>query len=243
MKLFDSCELSDAWHFGDCPDDVGRHDHVLYMLNFQLDIDTAFYTVDAPKYPLIIDSSTIFLKKSSRCIESVLRHPDVNRPYAKWSGIDVNMDPEMRTPKPFPTWWKEHYKFPSEGQRREFKMSPKQTRRVFQSEHRVCFSDTDEYKHTNYAAYVRFCCDSFSRNVIVGHYGTNFDVYETGLKTLQITYLKECKLGALLTVASWEDRDISKETFYFEMWHGSVLTATASMTFYNLLNTGKDSRL
>ncbi|XP_045208646.2 uncharacterized protein LOC123560542 isoform X2 [Mercenaria mercenaria] len=239
MKLFDSCEPSDFWPNQDEPKGP-VHDKVLYMLNYELEIDEALYTSDSPKFPLIIDNTVKYVKRASRFTETILRHPEVERPYVRCSGVDVNMDPETRKPKTFPLWWKEHFNFPTEGPKREFKIPPKPAK-VFSSEHRVYFSDTDENKHMNYTVYVRFCCDSFYENVLAGKYGASLDVYEIGVKKLQITYLKECNLGDILTVESWED-EFTKDTYHFEIWNGSDLSATVTISYYNFRN-GQSSRL
>lgn len=241
MKLFDSCELSEFWPFQD-QSGGPYHERVLYMLNFELEIDEALYTAETPKFPLIIDNHIKYVKRSSRLMESILRHPDVDRPYAKTSGIDINMDPETRKPKPFPSWWTDHYGFPQDGPRRDFKLPQKPKENVYSSKHRVYFSDTDENKHMNYTVYVRFCCDSLCENILSGKYGAGLNVYEIGLKKMQMTYLNECNLGDILTVESWED-DVTKYTYHFEMWNGTNLSATATLYYYNFLNKEKSSHL
>lgn len=241
MKLFDSCELSDFWPFRD--DAEGdHHERVIYMMTYELEVDRALYTPNSPKFPLYIDNTVKFVKRSSRCIESLLRHPEVDRPYARCSGIDVYMDPETRSSKPFPKWWKDHFNFPTDGSKQEFKLPQKPEVGIYKSEHRVYFSDTDENKHANYTTYVKFCYDSFCEHVLSKKYGNTLDVYEIGLKKLQINYLKEVKLGDIVTVESWED-GVVKDSYHFEMWNGPILSAVATMSFHNLLNTRRESRL
>ncbi|XP_045207950.2 uncharacterized protein LOC123559889 [Mercenaria mercenaria] len=241
MKLFDSCEIRDFWPIQEEPQGPA-HDKVLYILNYELEIDEALHTSDSPKFPLIIDNTVKYVKRASRFTEKKLRHPAVERQYARCSAVEVNMDPETRKPKPFPSWWKEHFNFPTEGPKREFKIPPKPEANVFSSEHRVYFSDTDENKHMNYTVYVRFCCDSFCENVIAGKYGVSLDVYETGVKKLQVSYLKECNLGDILTVESWED-NVTKDTYHFEIWNGSALSATVTISYHNFRNERQCSRL
>lgn len=241
LKLFESCDLNDFWPFQDDPQG-SHHESVIYSLNLELEIDEAMYRTDTPKFPLIIDSTFKYVKRSSRLVEYILRHAEITRPYARMSGVDVNMDPETRKPKPFPTWWSEHYNFPTDGQKSEFKLPLKPKENVFSSKHRVYFSDTDENKHMNFTVYVRFCYNSFCENVLSGKYGADFNVYEIGLKKLQITYLKECNLGDILTVESWED-DVTKDAYYFEMWNGADLSATVTMSYHNLSEKEKSSRL
>ncbi|KAL4229267.1 hypothetical protein ACF0H5_012307 [Mactra antiquata] len=234
MKLFDSCEISEFWPLIKDKFDTGEV-RVFYTLNFEMKVDYKFHLLETSKFPLILDTSVQFVKRTSRCIESTLRHPSLQTPYAVASHVDVNMDPISRVPIPFPAWWKEHFKFPDKGVRREFKLPPKSSVGVFTSQHRVEFSDTDENKHTNYTVYVRLAFNSMCENILSKRYGQSLDVYEIGLNTLQITYHNECGLGDTLTVSSWESKEAIL-TFYFEIHKSDVLCATLSMSFYNMLD-------
>ncbi|KAL4228956.1 hypothetical protein ACF0H5_011996 [Mactra antiquata] len=241
MKLFDSCEVGDFWPAKENESDSGEI-KVFYMLNYELKVDYKFHLLDSPKFPLILDTTVKYIKRSSRCVDMTLCHPSLQKPYAVASLLDVNMDPISRVPKPFPAWWKEHFKFPDKGERREFKLPPKPSVGVFTSQHRVEFSDTDENKHTNYAVYVRMAFNSMCENILWKRYGQDLDVYEIGLNTLQITYQNECGIGDTLTVSSWEGKE-AKLTFFFEIHNSDVLCATLSMSFYNMLDEKSFSNL
>lgn len=241
LKLFDSCEVGDFWHNKD--DKHGpSQDQVLFMLNCELEVDRALYEWESPKFPLVIDNRLVFVKRSSRAFENLLFHPERSKPYARFFTIDVNMDPQTRKPKPLPEWWKEHFRSPSDGDRREYELPPKPKEGVFSSSCRIHFSDTDENKHANYTSYVRYCFDHMCENIIFGKYGSGLDAYQIGLKKLQVTFLNECMLGDVLTIHSWQT-DSSENRFCFEIWNSTKMAATMSMELYNLLSKIGSSNL
>ena len=72
-----------------------------------------FYDIDSPKYPLVMDMTHDYLRRTSNCCKRSLWHHDSEEPYVVTYDIDVKLDSETRKPKPFPASWQK-YGIPSE---------------------------------------------------------------------------------------------------------------------------------
>ena len=123
MKLMESGQfLSYLPVTGESPSALDSHGFS-YMIYAEVEIDQSFYNPDNPKFPLCLEYSFRYAKKTSRSASIILRHPTSVKPYAKAEAVDVRVDPVTRKPIPFPEWWKTKYGISSEGDRTEHCMS------------------------------------------------------------------------------------------------------------------------
>ncbi|WAR06668.1 hypothetical protein MAR_022037 [Mya arenaria] len=230
VKLFDSLDQGYFWSAPTKPGDP-VYQPIFYILNLCMDIEEELYDANTPKYPLVLDSVLKYVKNSSRCVEKTLSHPDTNTRYATYREIDVNVDYATRKPTPLPNWWKAKLNVPSDGERQQFSIPAKPPSGTVCSPQRVSFSDTDDNQHTNFASYVKFCCDAFYENVVAGRYGKEINVYDCRLKRLEVTYHKDSELGDCLVIESWQD-GINRDTFFFEIRKDSDVLLSAMLRFY-----------
>ena len=70
---------------------------------------------------------------------------------------------------------------------------------------KIAWSDTDNYKHTNFASYPRFALDAVHDALRQGRLEGRISAGEVsaGIATVKIAYLGESAEGDLLTVKVW----------------------------------------
>ncbi|XP_052255571.1 uncharacterized protein LOC127861201 [Dreissena polymorpha] len=205
---------------------------MLYARNVALDVEPAFYDVRGQKFPLVVDTRLKYVKRASSCFEKTLFHATSGTLFAKLTGIDVNVDYVTRKPTPYPDWFRRKIISDIDAAKVEYTIPTKPQVGVFTSHHIIRLSDTDENRHTNYCTYSRVCLDSLCENITAGNYGSGLDAYNLALRTMEVTFKKESKLGDVITVTSWQDAH-NRDTFYFEISNltGDVIT-TSMMRFY-----------
>lgn len=221
---------------------------MLYILNLTLEVKKAFYDLHTPKFPLDIESKVVYFKRSSRLIEKRLSHAGTNTVYAVQRHVDVNVDLDTRKPSPYPDWWRNLYNFPTEGEPQKLSFPEKMNQLSYTTQHKVQFSDTDENGHANFAAYIRFCNDSFSENALKARYNGEIDVYDVKLRNIDVTFHNECNIGDMLDVESWQDTNVLDQ-FYFQVKNGNDLVTSVRMKFFmdkdtnNTVSTDNSSQL
>ena len=230
LSLAESTDHNPGW---DPSDETDPERFAMIVTVFaRIEFSREFYDIDSPKYPLFMDMSHDYLRRTSKCCKMSLCHPDSEEPYVVMYSIDVKLDSETRKPKPYPASWQ---KFgipsePSKSMKHSFPDRPENG--VFYTEHKIHYSDTDANHHANYTFYVRACYDSFVENITKKNFPDSSNaLMDAGVKTLEVTYKQEAFMGDVITVASWVGPKCSN-VYYFELLDKSQICTLVTFEFH-----------
>ena len=206
-----------------------------YISRYTLDIDLSMYTSKTFNYPLVLNMSTDYVKRTSRKSTIQLKENGRSSTIAMLSWINVNVDLETRQPKPFPDWWKQKYDFPSDGPTIDIQVPMKPISDVFLDKTVVRFTDIDSNNHTNYVSYVKMCLDVFYDGVLRKKYPHGSDVFLNGwLKSLSIVFKSDSVWGDGLRIESWQDAR-HHDKFHFEVINKGKVAVILTLQFYTSL--------
>ena len=113
-----------------------------------------------------------------------------------------------------------------------FPKIPKPAGKIFTYSVRPEASDTDIYRHTTRAVYLRFCMDCANLASLKGTYsGINGDIGYHRVRNVKVLYLGESSPGDCLDICTWEDPKVPLR-IYFLMFNGRKVVCNTIMDFY-----------
>ena len=231
LSLAESTDHSPGWDPADETDPEGFA--MIVTVFARIDFSQNFYNIDSPKYPLFMEMSHDYLRRTSKCCKMTLRHQDSEDPYVVLRSIDVKLDSVTRKPKPYPASWQKYgiSSEPSEPMKHVFPDKPENG--VFYTDHKIHYSDTDANHHANYTFYVRASYDSFVENITKKNFPDSANaLMDAGVKTLEVTYKQEAFMGDVITVASWVDPEKSN-TYYFQLFDEKQIYTLVTFEFHS----------
>ena len=113
-----------------------------------------------------------------------------------------------RTPTPIPDWWKDTYQSAVVEDKRlivAVRQVPVDVT-TYKYMMKIAWSDTDQYKHTNYQSYVRFCLDAAMDALHNNFYrGLHGDILSYDIRSIESLYAGESRAGDSLMIETWQD--------------------------------------
>ncbi|WAR04842.1 hypothetical protein MAR_020211 [Mya arenaria] len=185
---------------------------LVFIIGARLQImDRAFHEFETPKHPLYCITALKNLGKSSKTLSYDLFHEGSDRHLVSCDVTDVLVDEKSRKPIAYPDWWLEKYGHHVNGFRRAQLLTDVDpgSAQVNLSYFRVTLSDTDTYRHCNWASFLKYCYESMFEHVSRdGSYAwiTSDDV-NAGLRHVDMLFRNEATLGDVLIVQSWSECD------------------------------------
>ena len=119
------------------------------------------------------------------------------------------VDKATRKPTAIPAWWRDKYSKCVQGQGQSL-VIPRV--RVPDLTHnydvKVAWTDMDNYKHTNYVSYIRYCQDAALDATHAGFFTrVKGDFLTYNVNKMDISYRGESVANDLLTVHVWENEE------------------------------------
>ena len=230
LSLAESVDHNPGW---DPLDDTDEDGFAMIVTVFaRLEFSQNFYNIHSPKYPIFLELTHDYLRRTSKCLTMSLRHPDVDNPYVVMNFVDVKLDSKTRRPKPYPDSFRK-FGIPAEPSKSlKHNFPPRPDSGVAFTDHKIQFSDTDANLHANYTFYIRACYDSFHENIANETYHPSAKLLmDAGIKTVEITYKQEAFMGDVLTVASWVDSENSN-VYFFELQKDNETYCMVTIEFF-----------
>ncbi|XP_046563626.1 uncharacterized protein LOC124272485 isoform X1 [Haliotis rubra] len=203
-----------------------------FMASSSFEFDKSLYDPLVSKWPLKINVQLGYIGKSSTNFVSNIVEPSSGKILVRNTIQLVAIDKETRKPTPFPPWWKE--KHGEKAVRKEplivQKLSKPDNAHTYTL--RVSWSETDMYKHVNWASYVVYSINALHHGIKEGVLrGVSKEVVRNGVQKMQMAYFGECVEGDQLTVYFWEVED-QPRTVYFDIEKDGTSVFQNTLTYH-----------
>ena len=204
-----------------------------YMIGMHMKFDKYLYSEQSPKFPLQVDFKLDNIGKSSKCVSHRLYHN--NFMYIECLATDVLVSQATNKSAPYPSWWVKKFAPLCKNERLPQLVLPvERLENPCHTRTDVGLSETDVYKHTNAASYIKYCYESIFRNVSKRCY-KNFksNHLDSGVKCVAATYTGQSRLLDVLDIVTWED-SANDNTVYCKIFkHTGEECCDMKMEFYN----------
>ena len=182
-------------------------DHSFFIIGVNMKIKQHLYDEESPKFPLSVNMALDNVGISSKRLFQRLFHNELGTEYVECSFADVLVSEVNRKPVPYPSWWVEKYGNVCKEERlTAFILPAERLANPCYTSTRVNLSDTDFNKHTNTAAYVKFCYESIFENVSDNKYkNIKHNHFYCGVKSVSVRYTNQSGLHDELDITSWQD--------------------------------------
>ena len=185
-------------------------DRYTFMGSVKSSIAHSYYSIpDLTRVPSLRASVCIgYVGTSSFATISTLNCADTGEVYVRNVDQIVSVDKSTRKPMPLPEWWRKKYAPLVVGNKPLILQPLSQPETMHLYECRVPWSDIDAYRHTNFAAYIRYCSDCATDGVYNGAYPSFTDTLSKYyIKDTSISFYNESNANDTLQISSWEEKD------------------------------------
>ncbi|KAK3105942.1 hypothetical protein FSP39_009083 [Pinctada imbricata] len=255
LQLFESVAMFAFWHgantnrepsFWDIRKIFGEY--MFFMATIRCDIYKEFYQINSSKHNLDVLIELSNLSRSSFTLSYTLKARSHPMPYARLDFVSICIDMSTRKPCPLPPSVRDMFKNHSLQKRLIRRRMEKLIRPQECQTYRVSihYTDTDENQHTHWIAYIRACYNACMAGILHQKYEciTKDDAVQ-GIKSFEITFLKESMIEDDLDVISWTFPYEDGTYIAFDVQKGDQLCCQGKLSFHDGRSTddGKNSKL
>ena len=174
-----------------------------------------------------------YIGKSSLNSIATLKCRKTGAAFARNVNQVVVVDKATRKPTRIPEWWREKYSSAAvTGQPLIVPLIDVPHERAHAYDVKVAWSDVDQYKHTNYLSYVRYCQDAAMDACQVDHFTQiKGDFLLQHTKGMSICYKNETVANDRLLVHVWENEE-DKLKLHFSISRQDAVIFQATFSFY-----------
>ena len=154
--------------------------------------------------------------------------------YARNINQVVVVDKATRKPTRIPEWWREMYsEMAVTGQSLVVPLIDVMYDHAHKYDVKVAWSDTDQYKHTNYLSYIRFCQDAAMDACHVNHFSAiKGDFLKYNTRNISICYKNETVANDRLVVYVWENESDNMQ-LHFSIVKDEAIIFQATFSLYD----------
>ncbi|KAL4228889.1 hypothetical protein ACF0H5_011929 [Mactra antiquata] len=206
----------------------------IFIIGAKLTINPVFNDHLSPKFPLFMDQKLTYLGKSSKTLTYDLYYADTKDLYFSCDVTDVIVSSVNRSPSPYPDWWTEKYGDIGTNERPDYSVADVPLNNVLTSSVQVKYGDIDQYRHTNWGAYLKYSYENLSDQVTSNSYKYMRQSHmDKGLRECKLVYSGESNLGDVLTLQSWESEERTNEnSVFFNILLGDAHCFHCNLKFY-----------
>ena len=193
------------------------------------------YSEQSPKFPLSVHMELDHVGKSSKCVHGRLYHEDTKTEYVESIGTDVLVSEQTEKAVPYPDWWVEKFApLCKNGKLLTLVLPEDKLQNPCHTSKIVSLSETDFYKHTNIASYLKFGYESIFRNIFNNSYKKiNMNHFDSGVKSLTVAYTGQSRIHDELDITTWEDSTDDSTVYGKIEKKGGRPCCHMKMEFYN----------
>ncbi|GFS10246.1 hypothetical protein ElyMa_003056500 [Elysia marginata] len=172
-------------------------------------ISPVFYDYSTPKNPVEFHLELDHVGKTSYCMKTQFFFEGIEEPVVENKYTMVFIDSEsMKSSQP-PEWWKE--KYASGLEKRQGLKIPRnvipETGVLFGKQVQIAASNLDQFLHTNWSNYLKFCYDALVEYEVKKLGQENILNSFRKVKQFSLLFLQESSLMDTLDVQLWKDQE------------------------------------
>ena len=221
-------------------------DCFLYAASVKTEVLKSYYQIYSSEKPtaLLIRVHPGFIGRSSFSTEVEIYNAMTRELYVKNVITYVSVDRKTSKPKPLPSWFVDKYADVLSGTRlylpKLLQQSQSDLTVIYSTSVKVAYSDIDSLVfHTHFIAYIKYAMQAAMEATTNGTFHGLFTVPQMDyiIKNMTVSYLGESKVGDVLDIQTWQNRDNKQKCYFIISLNGKSITHITLEFYENVLHS------